>query len=140
MRSIIASSSPSPIVPPAVGANANLLIIPALTTDRFPRLSAGRQARYIQLDITPGQPGPGGWRVNETSRKLAVNLFQRPTFGPVSLDGDALAHALQFNQRMADALQAPDASQRKRIWELSGNLHCSIIGTCFSTAELRQLL
>jgi len=32
------------------------------------------------------------------------------------------------------------APRRTRIWELAGNLHCSIIGTCLSTAELRQLL
>jgi len=30
--------------------------------------------------------------------------------------------------------------RRRRIWEIDGNLHCSIIGTCFSAAELRQLL
>jgi hypothetical protein len=30
--------------------------------------------------------------------------------------------------------------RRRRIWEIDGNLHCSIIGTCFSTAEMRQLL
>lgn len=78
--------------------------------------------------------------MNETSRKFAADLFRRPTFGPVSMDADTLANALQFNQRLADALQAPEVAQRKRIWELSSNLHCSIIGTCFSTAELRQLL
>jgi len=30
--------------------------------------------------------------------------------------------------------------KRRRIWELSGNFHCSIIGTCLTTGELRQLL
>ena len=29
---------------------------------------------------------------------------------------------------------------RRRLWELPGNLHCSIIGTCLSTAELRKLM
>src|SRR5215831_11614732 len=29
---------------------------------------------------------------------------------------------------------------RTRIWEFGSNLHCSIIGTCLTTAELRQLL
>jgi hypothetical protein len=29
---------------------------------------------------------------------------------------------------------------RSRIWELGGSLHCSIIGTCLSTAELRKVL
>jgi hypothetical protein len=31
-------------------------------------------------------------------------------------------------------------SKRRRIWELSGNFHCSIIGTCLTTAELRHIL
>lgn len=30
--------------------------------------------------------------------------------------------------------------RRRRIWELTANLHCSIIGTCLTTAELRQIL
>jgi hypothetical protein len=30
--------------------------------------------------------------------------------------------------------------RRTQIWEFSTNLHCSIVGTCLSTAELRQLL
>lgn len=29
---------------------------------------------------------------------------------------------------------------RRRIWELNGNFHCSIIGTCLTTAELRHIL
>jgi hypothetical protein len=32
------------------------------------------------------------------------------------------------------------AARRDRIWELSPNLHCSIVGTCLTTAALRQLL
>jgi len=30
--------------------------------------------------------------------------------------------------------------RRRRIWEMSSHLHCSIIGTCLTTAELRQIL
>ena len=30
--------------------------------------------------------------------------------------------------------------RRTRIWELSNHLHCSIVGTCLSTGELRQVL
>jgi hypothetical protein len=30
--------------------------------------------------------------------------------------------------------------RRTKIWELSKHLHCSIIGTCLSTSELRQIL
>ncbi len=32
------------------------------------------------------------------------------------------------------------ATRRRKIWDLAGNLHCSIIGTCLATAELRQIL
>jgi hypothetical protein len=32
------------------------------------------------------------------------------------------------------------STRRTKIWEFSQNLHCSIIGTCLSTGELRQTL
>src|SRR5262245_38049518 len=35
---------------------------------------------------------------------------------------------------------SPPAFKRSRIWELSDTLHCSIIGTCLSNAELRHVL
>src|ERR1700694_4817358 len=31
-------------------------------------------------------------------------------------------------------------ARRSKIWELSDTLHCSIIGTCLSNAELRHVL
>lgn len=34
----------------------------------------------------------------------------------------------------------PLVRQRTKIWEFGTNLHCSIVGTCLSTAELRQVL
>jgi len=40
---------------------------------------------------------------------------------------------------IADGLEAQIA-RRTRIWEFGTNLHCSIIGTCLSTAELRHIL
>jgi hypothetical protein len=42
----------------------------------------------------------------------------------------------------ARLLAAPDdpEQRRRRIWEISSNLHCSIIGTCLTTGELRQIL
>jgi hypothetical protein len=32
------------------------------------------------------------------------------------------------------------APRRTKIWEMHGTLHCSIVGTCLSTGELRRLL
>ena len=34
----------------------------------------------------------------------------------------------------------PPPSRRTRLWELGSSLHCSIIGTCLSVAELRRAL
>jgi len=36
--------------------------------------------------------------------------------------------------------QASGVARRTRIWDLSSHLHCSIVGTCLSTGELRQIL
>ena len=36
--------------------------------------------------------------------------------------------------------QEDSSNRRTKIWELSQSLHCSIIGTCLSTGELRQTL
>jgi hypothetical protein len=35
---------------------------------------------------------------------------------------------------------APPSLRRRKIWEFDANLHCSIIGTCLTTAELRRAL
>jgi Uncharacterized protein conserved in bacteria (DUF2325) len=35
---------------------------------------------------------------------------------------------------------APGPARRTKIWEFNTSLHCSIIGTCLSTGELRQVL
>ena len=49
--------------------------------------------------------------------------------------------ALRLPPRMIDPLPPEQRARRRtRIWELSPHLHCSIVGTCLSTAELRQVL
>jgi hypothetical protein len=42
--------------------------------------------------------------------------------------------------RDAAARLAPPSKRRTQIWDLHHSLHCSIIGTCLSSAELRRLL
>ena len=44
--------------------------------------------------------------------------------------------------RMIEALDQPLTRplRRTKLWELSHHVHCSIVGTCLSTAELRQVL
>jgi hypothetical protein len=42
--------------------------------------------------------------------------------------------------RQVRQILAPPVRSRRRIWEFATHLHCSIIGTCLSTGELRQVL
>ena len=39
-----------------------------------------------------------------------------------------------------EATAVAGSPRRTKIWEFNTNLHCSIIGTCLSAAELRQIL
>jgi hypothetical protein len=49
--------------------------------------------------------------------------------------GLALSPALRATPAIA-----PEPTKRSKIWELHSSLHCSIIGTCLTTGELRQIL
>ena len=42
--------------------------------------------------------------------------------------------------RRVQQILAPASRGRTKIWEFGTNLHCSIIGTCLSTSELRHVL
>ncbi len=35
---------------------------------------------------------------------------------------------------------APPSRSRRKIWDFDSNLHCSVIGTCLTNAELRQVI
>jgi hypothetical protein len=45
----------------------------------------------------------------------------------------------RYARPLLAVVEAPDP-RRRRIWEIGGNVHCSIIGTCLTTTELRQTL
>jgi hypothetical protein len=45
----------------------------------------------------------------------------------------------QLVRRQSEEVE-DSSSRRTKIWEFNQNLHCSIIGTCLSTGELRQTL
>src|SRR5215510_1024026 len=143
MRSIRACASATRMRLLGSGAAAILLTItprrtgPLVIGQAGAIYSTGYNARSIPVG---GQGSERGRSLNETRHQLATNLFSRPHRCSEATDVEALAHALQFEQRLADALHAPANLQRKRIWDLRGTLHCSIIGTCLSTGELRQLL
>jgi hypothetical protein len=61
-----------------------------------------------------------------------ADAMRPPQIGPV-----VFTRAPATNDDVAALMRE---RRRRRIWEIDGNLHCSIIGTCLSTAELRQLL
>jgi hypothetical protein len=44
----------------------------------------------------------------------------------------------EMSRQIEELLATPTG--RRRIWDFSTHLHCSIIGTCLSTSELRHLL
>jgi hypothetical protein len=51
----------------------------------------------------------------------------------------APAQSAVSDAELAAMLAAP-AKRRSRIWDLSPSLHCSIVGTCLTTRELRQIV
>jgi hypothetical protein len=64
------------------------------------------------------------------------------------LAATAVAPLIKLDRRTDVLLRAhappgavsPQPERRSKIWELADTLHCSIIGTCLSNAELRQVL
>jgi hypothetical protein len=61
-----------------------------------------------------------------------------PSFAPGA--GQVSMASALAPPRDAAAKLAPASKRRTQIWELHRSLHCSIIGTCLSSGELRRLL
>jgi hypothetical protein len=77
------------------------------------------------MDITQWSSNVSTWSISSHSHDL-------PGWSSM-----ALARAtLQTGCEASDAA----AGRRRRIWDLASTLHCSIVGTCLSTADLRQFL
>jgi Uncharacterized protein conserved in bacteria (DUF2325) len=66
-------------------------------------------------------------------------LHTRLPMLPVKVGSAPQANTCDAHMRVQATAAAP-APKRRRIWEISSNVHCSIIGTCLTTAELRQIL
>ena len=80
----------------------------------------------------------------QPSTHLRTNLYDVPLDARrarpiVDLLGLA-AHPPELPAINAPGIRPHAPKRRIRIWELSSNLHCSIIGTCLSAPELRRLL
>ena len=63
---------------------------------------------------------------------------RKPSWAPGA--GRASMASALAPPRDASAKLAPSSKRRTQIWELHQSLHCSIIGTCLSSGELRRLL
>src|SRR5215469_8331594 len=68
---------------------------------------------------------------------IATRGGNTPHLPPKTFTISSIPPALVTRHEPGDAAGPP---RRTKLWEFNTNLHCSIIGTCLSTAELRQLL
>jgi Uncharacterized protein conserved in bacteria (DUF2325) len=89
-----------------------------------------RQYRYIRMAIAEKE--------SSVPRAAAFRASFRETIPQAALQRQFLVQPSPL-LRQAEIAEAPP-NKRSRIWEFDTNLHCSIIGTCLSTAELRQIL
>ncbi|HLH94447.1 MAG TPA: DUF2325 domain-containing protein [Xanthobacteraceae bacterium] len=71
--------------------------------------------------------------------QLLTNVFAHGRAPAEQLPAASLA-ALQPSQPAAVVAKRASLARRTPIWDLHHSLHCSIIGTCLSSAELRRLL
>ena len=69
--------------------------------------------------------------MNAASPPIVIARVQGPSTPVQAFDLRTIPPAL---------IKREAASRRTKIWEFDANLHCSIVGTCLSTADLRQIL
>ena len=63
----------------------------------------------------------------------------KPRFGAPELVRKSDFDFTKFAQGEFVAEESPSA-RRTRLWEFDGHLHCSIVGTCLTTAEIRHVV
>jgi Uncharacterized protein conserved in bacteria (DUF2325) len=80
--------------------------------------------------------GNGDSTMSGGGAELAIRYSARPSALMKPIDLSAIPAMLVTRP------PPPPAAQRRRtkLWEFGGSLHCSIIGTCLSTQELRHVL
>src|SRR5271168_3281646 len=64
----------------------------------------------------------------------------RPSAGPAFTRGIIPMKARALGVAPADEFTPPAAKRRTTIWDMHHSVHCSIVGTCLSSAELRRLM
>jgi hypothetical protein len=75
-----------------------------------------------------------------SSRHSLLNHVFAPASPTPAMEADAVAVTSMADVTGKLVPPAAATSRHTRIWELHHSLHCSIIGTCLSTAELRRVL
>src|SRR5262245_62711018 len=74
-----------------------------------------------RMTIVPPNPAMAKLRIHVIDAPPA-SLMSRPSTRP---------SAVPF---------ASPGGQRRKLWEFSTSMHCSIVGTCLSTLELRKII
>jgi hypothetical protein len=64
----------------------------------------------------------------------------RPAAAPAFVHGSIPMKARPPGAASASEFVPPAATRRTAIWDMHPSVHCSIIGTCLSSAELRRLM
>jgi hypothetical protein len=72
--------------------------------------------------------------------ELSIVLTGATARSTASLVGGRTLAVAPMKPALMTRCEAKEPSRRTKIWEFNSNLHCSIIGTCLSTGELRQVL
>src|SRR5215470_16331220 len=70
---------------------------------------------------------------------MAVKLHDLPQLLTLSATADSAPIPMLRGWRAPNPASVA-MTRRRRIWEIGGNFHCSIIGTCMTTTELRHVL
>lgn len=83
-----------------------------------------------------GRPRGLGADMNQMNRLNVLSGAAMTGTDPAS----GILGAFPFMDLDAAPEGAAGKAARKKIWDLPGMYHCSVVGTCLSTAELRKLL
>jgi hypothetical protein len=85
-----------------------------------------------------------GYNVAMSSRApdMLLSIFStgRPPAAPAFVHGSIPMKARLPGAAPAAEFVPPAATRRTAIWDMHPSVHCSIIGTCLSSAELRRLM
>ncbi|WP_374384556.1 DUF2325 domain-containing protein [Dongia sp.] len=92
----------------------------------------------LQVFRNQGEGGLASAKVSRREQFSLGSLFDRSTLPDAAMNLRPAAQA--GSRRETPATVLASLTRRQKIWELGASLHCSIIGTCLTTAELRQAL